>query len=64
MPATATVDPLIDRFRSLLGRDAVLANPSDLVVYECDAFTVEKNRSIRPPPLGLPGMDFQCHRGS
>src|SRR6516225_3894484 len=42
--ATATADPLVDRLRSLLGRDAVLANPSDLVVYECDAFTVEKKR--------------------
>lgn len=35
---------LTERLRGLLGRDAVLANPSDLVVYECDAFTVEKNR--------------------
>ena len=49
--ATATADPLVDRLRSLLGRDAVLANPSDLVVYECDAFTVEKNRP--PSPLGV-----------
>jgi glycolate dehydrogenase FAD-linked subunit len=43
--ATATApSPLADRFRALLGRDAVVANPSDLIVYECDAFTVEKNR--------------------
>ena len=44
MPATVTADPLVERLRALLGRDAVLANPSELIVYECDAFTVEKNR--------------------
>src|SRR5437764_7337718 len=46
MSATATDESfaLIDRLRGLLGRDAVLSHPSDLVVYECDAFTVEKNR--------------------
>src|SRR5919204_918640 len=44
--ATTTAAPssLAARLRALLGREAVVANPSDLVVYECDAFTVEKNR--------------------
>lgn len=32
------------RFRQLLGADAVLTAPSDLVVYECDGYTIEKNR--------------------
>jgi glycolate oxidase len=39
MPTT-----LIDRLRSIVGRDAVLTSPSDLLVYECDGFTIEKNR--------------------
>ncbi len=32
------------RFRQLLGAEAVLTAPSDLVVYECDGYTIEKNR--------------------
>src|ERR671937_822821 len=35
---------LIDRLRSMLGPQAVLASPSDLLVYECDGYTIEKNR--------------------
>jgi glycolate oxidase len=35
---------LIDRLREILGAGAVLASPSDLVVYECDGYTIEKNR--------------------
>lgn len=31
-----------DRFRAILGHDAVLSAPSELIVYECDAFTLEK----------------------
>jgi glycolate oxidase len=41
MTSTAT---LIDRLRDILGNGAVLASPSDLVVYECDGYTIEKNR--------------------
>jgi len=37
-------DQLVQRFRDLLGKDAVLAAPSDLLVYECDGYTIEKNR--------------------
>jgi glycolate oxidase len=36
--------PLLDRLRSLLGPDAILSAPSDMLVYECDGFTIEKNR--------------------
>ena len=36
--------PLIDSLRSLLGPDAVLTAASDLAVYECDGFTIEKNK--------------------
>ena len=35
---------LLDRLRSIVGSENVLANPSDLLVYECDGFTIEKNK--------------------
>ncbi|MBX7105068.1 MAG: FAD-binding protein [Gemmataceae bacterium] len=33
---------IAERFRAILPADAVLTAPSELVVYECDAFTLEK----------------------
>lgn len=39
-----TSSNLIDRLRDIVGRDAVLTSPSDLLVYECDGFTIEKNK--------------------
>ncbi len=36
--------PLIERLRTIVGPDALLTSPSELFVYECDAYTVEKNR--------------------
>jgi glycolate oxidase len=41
---TTPTSTLIDRLRSVVGRDAVLASPSELLVYECDGFTIEKNK--------------------
>jgi glycolate oxidase len=35
---------LLDRLRAIVGRDALIATPSELLVYECDGFTIEKNR--------------------
>lgn len=35
---------LLDRLTAIVGADAVLAEPSELTVYECDGYTVEKNR--------------------
>src|SRR5271165_2770727 len=35
---------LTDRLRDIVGRDALLTSPSDLLVYECDGFTIEKNK--------------------
>ncbi len=35
---------LAQRLREIVGRDAVLTAPSDLLVYECDGYTIEKNR--------------------
>src|SRR5438132_1765605 len=42
MPATAS--PLLDRLRDIVGPGNLLASPSDLVVYECDGYTIEKNK--------------------
>ncbi len=41
---TATASKLADRMRSIVGPANVLASASDLVVYECDGFTIEKNK--------------------
>ena len=35
---------LAERLRTIVGPGGVLANPSDLAVYECDGYTIEKNR--------------------
>jgi glycolate oxidase len=35
---------LPDRLRTIVGDGALLTSPSDLLVYECDGFTIEKNR--------------------
>jgi len=39
----ALASPLVADLRARLGAKGVLSNPSDLVVYECDGFTVEKH---------------------
>jgi len=36
--------PLLDRLQQIVGRENVLTAPSDLLVYECDGFTIEKNK--------------------
>jgi len=40
--AAATL--LLDQLTAIVGPDGLLAQPSDLVVYECDGFTIEKNK--------------------
>src|SRR5438445_1539113 len=40
----ATATPLIERLRGIVGPAALLHAPSDLVVYECDGFTIAKNK--------------------
>jgi len=42
MPPTTT--RLIDGLRDIVGPAGLLTSPSDLLVYECDGFTIEKNR--------------------
>ena len=34
---------LVDRFAEFLGPDGLITTPSELVVYECDGYTIEKN---------------------
>jgi glycolate oxidase len=40
---TASVHPLVDRLRAIAGPGSVLTSRSDLLVYECDGYTIEKN---------------------
>jgi glycolate oxidase len=35
---------LVDRLRGIVGQGGLLASPSELVVYECDGYTIQKNR--------------------
>ncbi len=35
---------LVDRLQGIVGPSALLTSPSDLLVYECDGFTIEKNK--------------------
>jgi glycolate oxidase len=42
--AVTLVEPLVKRLRSRLGAENVLWSPSDLAVYECDGYTIEKSR--------------------
>lgn len=41
---TATAVDLVARLRAIVGTEGVLGSPSDLVVYECDGYTIEKNK--------------------
>jgi glycolate oxidase len=34
---------LVEQLQVILGKDALLTAPSDLLVYECDGYTIEKN---------------------
>src|ERR1700675_4727949 len=43
MMATTTTS-LLDRLRPIVGADNLLTERSDLAVYECDGFTIEKNQ--------------------
>jgi glycolate oxidase len=43
MPASV-LSNLIERLRKVVGPEGVLTSQSDLLVYECDGFTIEKNK--------------------
>src|SRR5260221_14593880 len=42
---------LLDALRVIAGDDAVIARPTELCVYECDGYTLEKSV---PEAVGLP----------
>jgi glycolate oxidase len=44
MIATAFSSSLFDRLRSIVGPEGILTAKCDLLVYECDGFTIEKNQ--------------------
>jgi len=41
---SAAAPSIVDRLRAIVGISNLLASPSDLVVYECDGYTIEKNK--------------------
>lgn len=42
--ATLPASPLSQRLEAIVGKDGLLTAASDLVVYECDGYTIEKNK--------------------
>jgi glycolate oxidase len=56
---SAVKTPLISRLCEIVGPDGVLSAGSELLVYECDGYTVEKNR---PDVVVLPGSVEQVSR--
>src|SRR3954470_479156 len=40
---TATAATLVDRLRAIVGPQGMLYSPAELLVYECDGYTIEKN---------------------
>ena len=42
-PSLVRSQQLLQRLRSIVGTDSVLAEHEELLVYECDGYTVEKN---------------------
>src|SRR5262249_55661434 len=43
MPTSTTAD-FVDGLASIVGRQGLLTSLSDLLVYECDGYTIEKNK--------------------
>ncbi len=44
MIVTSTASPLIDRLGAIVGPENILTAKCDLMVYECDGFTIEKKQ--------------------
>ncbi len=44
MIATQPISSLVTRLTQILGRERLIASPGELLVYECDGFTIAKNR--------------------
>src|SRR5947207_10337094 len=45
MPAATdqNAQPLVDQLRAIVGEDGLVSKPEDLLVYECDAYPLEKS---------------------
>jgi glycolate oxidase len=43
MPNTLLTPSLLTRLGEIVGPDALIASPSELVVYECDGYTIDKS---------------------
>ena len=43
VPRRTVTGPFIERLRAIVGDDGMLSEASDLLVYECDGYVVEKN---------------------
>ena len=56
---TAVASPLIERLRTIVGPQGLLTARSDLKVYECDGFTIEKNQ---PEVVAFPTSTEQIVR--
>jgi glycolate oxidase len=41
---TSSTASLVERLNQIVGPKAILTSPSDLLVYECDGYTLEKNK--------------------
>ena len=41
---TLTASSLLESLRPIVGADGILTAKCDLLVYECDGFTIEKNQ--------------------
>src|SRR2546429_2266933 len=39
-----TAPQLVEQLRAIVGEEGVLSKPEELLVYECDAYTLEKSR--------------------
>jgi glycolate oxidase len=59
MTAAATASPLLDRLRAIVGPANLLTERPDLMVYECDGFTIEKNQ---PDVVAFPTTTDQIVR--
>src|SRR5262245_32618442 len=42
--ATSAFSDLLFRLQPIVGSQGLLSSPSDLLVYECDGYTIEKNK--------------------
>jgi glycolate oxidase len=56
---TATTSTLIQGLQAAVGSENLLTAPSELLVYECDGFTIEKNR---PDIVAFPTSTEQVQR--